>query len=102
MRECCWNCRRGIESTIESSVSEKSRHLSHLVAQRNNSLRMLGILEVVREVVKEVADLRIVAVAQDGLALEVLGVMPQLLLDVGELGVKLVLLGRLGGMQTSI
>ena len=67
-----------------------------------DQLLQLQLLEVVREVVKEVADLGIVAVAQDGLALEMLRVMPQLLLDVGKLGVKLVLLGRLRGVQASI
>jgi len=52
--------------------------------------------------VKEIAHLGIVAVRQDGLVLEVLRVMSQLLLDVGELGVKLILLGRLRGVQASI
>jgi len=51
---------------------------------------------------KEVADLGIVAVAQNGLVLEMRGVMPQLLLDVRKLGVKLVLLRRLRGVQASI
>ena len=41
---------------------------------------------------EEIAHLGIVAVAQDCLVLEVLGVMPQLLLDVRKLGVKLILL----------
>lgn len=57
---------------------------------------------LVGEVVEELADLGIIAVAQDGLALEVLGVVLELLLDVGKLGVELVLLGRLGGMQASV
>jgi hypothetical protein len=60
------------------------------------------LLEVVREVVKEIAYLGIVAVAQDALVLEMLSIMPQLLLDVGELGVKLVLFRRLRGVQASI
>ena len=40
-----------------------------------DQLFQLQLLEVVREVVKEVADLGIIAVAQDGLVLEVLRVM---------------------------
>lgn len=59
-------------------------------------------LEIVGEVVEEVADARVVAIAKDGLALEVGGVVLEFLLDVGKLGVKLVLLGRLGGVQTAI
>src|SRR5674476_64830 len=60
------------------------------------------LLEVVRKVVKEIADLGIVAVAQDGLALEMRRVMPQLLLDVRKLSVKLVLLRRLRSVHASI
>lgn len=67
-----------------------------------DQLFQLQLLEVVREVVKEVADLGIVAVAQDGLVLEMLRVMPQLLLNVGELGVKLILFGRFRCVQTSV
>jgi len=60
------------------------------------------LLEVVDEVLEDVADTRVVAVAQDGLVLEMLRVMPQLFFDVGKLGVKLVLLGPRGGAQASI
>ena len=42
----------------------------------DDQLFQLQLLEVVGEIVKEVAGLGIVAVAQDGLVLEVLGVMP--------------------------
>ena len=59
-------------------------------------------VELVGEIVKEVADLGVIAVAQDGLALEMLGVVLEFLLDVGKLGVKLILLGRLGGVQAAI
>ena len=41
---------------------------------------------------KEIAHLGIVAVAQHGLAFEMLRVVPQFVFNVGELGVKLVLL----------
>jgi hypothetical protein len=58
--------------------------------------------EVVDEVLKEVADARIVAVAQDSLIPEMLPVVNQLFFDVGKLGVKFVLLGGLGGMEASI
>ena len=55
-----------------------------------------------REVVKEIADFWIVAVAQYGLIFEMLSVMPQLLLDVRKLRVKLILLRRLRGVHASI
>ena len=45
---------------------------------------------------KEIADPRIVAVAKDSLAFEVLLVMPKLVLNVGKLSVKLIFLGALG------
>jgi len=51
---------------------------------------------------KEIAHPRIIAVAQDGLALEVRRVMLQLLLDVRKLGVKLILFQRLRGDHASI
>jgi len=60
------------------------------------------LLEVGREVEEEVADARVVAVAEDGFALEVLLVVTQFLYDVGELDVELILLGGLGGMEASI
>ena len=45
-----------------------------------------------REVLEEVAAARVVAVAEDGLAPELVAVVPHLVLDVGELGVVLVVL----------
>ena len=51
---------------------------------------------------EKIADTRIVAVTQDGFAFEVAYIMPQLLLDVRELRVKLILLRRFGGPQTLI
>ena len=55
-------------------------------------------MEVQDEVVEEVAHPRVVAVAEDGLAFEVLFVVFELCLYVFELGVELILLGflRLG------
>jgi hypothetical protein len=67
-----------------------------------DELLELQLLEVMREKVEEVADLGIVAVAEDGLLLEVLRVVPQLFFDVGELCIKLILLRRLRGVQASI
>lgn len=64
-----------------------------------DQLFQLQLLEVVGEVVKEIANLGIIAVAQDSLVLEMLDVMPQLLLDVGKLGVKLVLLVALAACR---
>jgi hypothetical protein len=62
----------------------------------------LQLLKVVREVVKEITDRGIVAVAQDALVLEMFRAMTQLLLDVRKLGIKLVLFDRLRGVQASI
>ena len=67
-----------------------------------DQLFQLQLLEVMREVVKEIADLGIVAIAQDGLVFEKVCVMPQLLLDVDKLRVKLIILRRLCGVQFSI
>ena len=47
-----------------------------------DQLLQFQLLEIVREVVKEIADRRIVAVAQNRLALKMRDVMPQLLFDV--------------------
>ena len=60
------------------------------------------VVELARKVVKEVADLGVIAVAQDSLVLEVLGVVLEFLLDVGKLGVELILLRRSRGVQASI
>ena len=62
----------------------------------------LELVEVEREVLEEIRLVGIVAVAQNGLALEVGAVVPQLVLDVGELGVELVLLGVLCFSQCSV
>ena len=67
-----------------------------------DQLLQLQFLEVMRKVAKEIANLGIVAIAQDGLVFEIVCVMPQLLLDVGKLRVKLILLLRLCGVQFSI
>ena len=45
-----------------------------------------------REVLEEVAAARVIAVAEDGLAPKLVAVVPHLVLDVGELGVVLVVL----------
>ena len=55
----------------------------------------LELVEVEREVLEEVRLVGVVAVAQHGLALEVRAVVPQLVLDIGELRIELVLLGVL-------
>jgi hypothetical protein len=54
------------------------------------------LLEVVGEVMEEVAHAGVVAVAIDDLALEVLFVVPQFLLDIRQLRLELVLLGQVG------
>jgi len=54
------------------------------------------VLEVIREVKEEVADARVVAVAEDRFALEMLGVVLEFVFDVRQLRVELVLLGVFG------
>ena len=49
-------------------------------------------LKAAREVLEEVATARVVAVAENCLAPELVAVVPHLVLDVGELGVVLVVL----------
>ena len=73
-----------------------------ILVARSSQLFQLQFLEVVREVVEEMADLWIVTIAENGLALEMLRVMPQLLLDIRKLGVILVLLGGPRAAQASI
>ena len=51
---------------------------------------------------KEIADPRIVAVAKDSLAFEVLLVVPKLVLNVGKLSVKLIFLGALGLVEVVV
>ena len=68
----------------------------------HDQLLQLQFLEIMREVVKEIADLGIVAIAQDGLVFEIVCVMPQLFLDVGKLRIKLIILRRLCSVQFSI
>ena len=55
-----------------------------------------------REVLEEVAAARVVAVAEDGLAPELVAVVPHLVLDVGELGVVLVVLLALRAVDRRI
>jgi len=50
------------------------------------------VLEVVGEVVEEVANARVVAVAENRFALEVRGVVPEFVFDVRQLRVELILL----------
>ena len=61
-----------------------------LITRRDEFLES-EILEIVREIMKEIAYTRIVAVAQNDLSLEMIFVMPQLALDVLKLRVELVL-----------
>lgn len=62
-----------------------------LVASGDDALQSED-LETAREVLEEVAATRVVAVAEDGLAPELVAVVPHLVLDVGELSVVLVVL----------
>lgn len=56
------------------------------------------LLEAVCKIVEEVAYAGIIAVAEDGLAPEVLAVVTELVLNVAQLRVELVLLGLVGGL----
>ena len=60
------------------------------------------LFEVVGEVLEEVADPRIVAVAVDDLVLEVLSIVLQFSLDVGQLRVELILLRSLGAAEPAV
>jgi len=62
-----------------------------LVARRNDTFQSEDF-EAAREVLEEVATARVVAVAEDGLAPELVAVVPHLVLDVGELRIVLVVL----------
>lgn len=66
------------------------------VAGGDELLQPEGV-EVQCEVLKEIALERVVAIAQDDLAFEVVPVMDELVLDVGHACVELVVLGLLGG-----
>ena len=57
------------------------------------------VLKVVGKVREEIADARVVAVAQHGLAAKVLAVVPQLIVDVLQLSIELILLSLLGLVQ---
>lgn len=59
-------------------------------------------LKVVGEVVKEVAHARIVAIAIDCLATEVLGVVHKFLFDIGQLGIEFIFLGIFCRMQIAV
>ena len=59
-------------------------------------------VEVQGEILEEVALIGVVAVAKDGLPAEVGQVVLQLTFDVGELGVELVFLGALGGVEVPV
>ena len=58
--------------------------------------------EVVAEIVKEVRDPRVVSVAVDDLAFEVVSVMPEFALDVGELRIELIPLRDLRVRKVSV
>ena len=60
------------------------------------------MIEVHREILEEVAFVRVIAVAEHGLALKVRPIMLQLPLYVNHLRVKFILLGRLGGIQVLV
>jgi len=59
-------------------------------------------LIIVQKVLEEVAYAWVVAIAEDGSVLEMPLVMDKFFLDVGKLGIELVLLGRPSGVQASI
>jgi hypothetical protein len=76
-------------------------HLLILVTSGNEFLEP-ELLKVEREVVKEVADSRVVAVQIHNLVSKVFAVMLQLTFDVGELGVELVLFCGAGIPETGV
>ena len=73
-----------------------------VLVARGDELLQAQAVEVVREVMKEVGDAGIVAIAVHTLVTEVSGVVAQLVLDVGKLGVELVVLLPLGFSQVFI
>ena len=54
--------------------------------------------EIVREIMKEIAHARIVAVAKNNFVPEMVLVMPEFLFNIGKLSIKLVLLRVLSGV----
>ena len=60
------------------------------------------MIEMKSEVFEEVAFVRVIAVAEHGLALKVRPIMLQLPLYVGQLRVKFILLGRFGCVQVLV
>ena len=60
--------------------------------ERGDELFQTQLLKVVREIMKELGDAGVVAIAVDNLAPEVLLVVAQLVLDVGKLRIELVVL----------
>ena len=79
-----------IDGLLTRFLSEQIDVLA-LVAGGDDALQAED-LKAVREVLEEVAAARIVAVAENCLAPELVAVVPHLVLDVGELGVVLVVL----------
>ena len=79
-----------IDGLLTRFLSEQIDVLA-LVAGGDDALQAEDF-EAAREVLEEVAAARVVAVAEDGLAPELVAVVPHLVLDVGELGVVLVVL----------
>ena len=63
---------------------------------RGDQLLQLEVLEVLYEVLPEVAPFRVVAVAKNGLSFKVVGVVAELVVDVFVLGVEFVVLSFLG------
>ena len=51
------------------------------------------MLEIVRKIMEEIADARVVAVAINSFVFEMVFVVPQLVFDVGKLGVELIVFG---------
>ena len=72
-----------------------------IIACADQLLEAEGV-EVEREVLEEVALVRVIAVAEDDLAPEVLFVMLEFVGDVAELRIELVLLGRLRAGERAV
>ena len=60
------------------------------------------MLKIVREIMKEVADPWIITVAINSFALKMFLVMPQLVFDIGQLGIELIIFVFLGPVQIGI
>lgn len=76
---------------VSTSALAEKVHVLILVAGSDEFLES-EIFEIIGEVVEEIADARVVAVAEHGLAPEMLFITLQFILDVGQLGVEFIFL----------